>query len=183
LVKKAIASATVKIPENVEVKVDGRRVSVKGPLGKIDRDFNHTPVTIRSSEGQLNVEFLLPDKKMSAMTGTVSSHIKNMITGVVEGFDYKLKIVFAHFPISVKVEKDEVLIENFHGERKPRIAKIQGTTKVTVQGDDVIVQGIDLQDVSQTAANIQLATRIKKKDPRVFLDGVYIFERKGVSVI
>ena len=181
MVKKAIASETVKIPDNVEVKVDGRRVSVKGPLGEIERDFSHTPVTIKYSNSQMSIEFLWPNKKMSAMTGTVSSHIKNMISGVLEEFRYKLKIVFAHFPISVRVQNNEVLVENFHGERRPRRAKIQGDVKVTVEGDDVIVHGIDLQDVSQTAANIQLATKIKKKDPRVFLDGVYIFERKGTA--
>jgi len=181
LVKKELARETVKIPDNVEVRLDGRKVSVKGPLGKIERDFSYTPVSIKYVDGQLDVEFPWPDKKMSAMTGTVSSHIQSMISGVISGFRYKLKIVFAHFPISVKVQDGEVLIENFHGERRPRIAKIQGDTKVTVAGDDVIVQGIDLQDVSQTAANIQLATKIKKKDPRVFLDGVYIFERKGTA--
>ena len=181
MVKKAIASETIKIPDNVEVAVDGRRVSVKGPLGKIERDFSHTPITIKYSGNLLSVEFLWPNKKMSAMTGTVSSHIKNMIIGVIKGFQYKLKIVFAHFPISVKVQNNQVLIENFGGERRPRRANILGSVKVTVEGDDIIVQGIDLQDVSQTAANIQLTTKIKKKDPRVFLDGVYIFERKGAS--
>jgi len=101
-----------------------------------------------------------------------------MITGVTKGFTYKLKIVFSHFPISVKVQGDKILIENFTGEKTPRIAKIVGTAKVTVKGDDVIVQGINIEDVGQTAANIEQATKIKKKDPRIFLDGIYIYERK-----
>ncbi|NIU39655.1 50S ribosomal protein L6, partial [Candidatus Bathyarchaeota archaeon] len=83
----------------------------------------------------------------------------------------------SHFPISVKVKEKTVVIENFTGERSPRIAKIMGDTKVTVKGEDVIVQGINIEDVSQTAANIQNATKIKKKDPRVFLDGIYVYER------
>jgi len=178
LVKKTIASEIINIPNNVEVKLDGKRVSVTGPLGKIEHDFTYTAVTMKQSNGNLKIEFPWPNK---AMTGTVSSHIKNMIIGVIKGFQYKLKIVFAHFPISVKVQNNQVLIENFGGERRPRRANILGSVKVTVEGDDIIVQGIDLQDVSQTAANIQLTTKIKKKDPRVFLDGVYIFERKGAS--
>ncbi|MEM2500147.1 MAG: 50S ribosomal protein L6, partial [Candidatus Bathyarchaeia archaeon] len=89
----------------------------------------------------------------------------------------KLKIVYAHFPISVKVSGDKVLIENFMGERAPRIAKIVGNTKIIVKGDDVIVQGINLEEVSQTAANIEQATRIKERDPRRFLDGIYVYEK------
>jgi large subunit ribosomal protein L6 len=100
-----------------------------------------------------------------------------MITGVRKGFTYKLKIVFSHFPISVKVQGKTVLIENFTGERNPRKAKIVGNANVKVSGDDIIVQGINLEDVSQTAANIEQATKVKRKDPRIFLDGIYLYER------
>ncbi len=70
-----------------------------------------------------------------------------------------------------------MLIENFTGERSPRIAKTIGDTKVIVKHEDVIVQGINIEHVSQTAANIEKATKIKRKDPRVFLDGIYVYER------
>jgi large subunit ribosomal protein L6 len=86
-------------------------------------------------------------------------------------------MVFSHFPISVKVKEKTVSIENFTGERNPRKAKIIGDAQVKVQGEDVIVQGINLEEVSQTAANIEQATKVKRKDPRVFLDGIYVFER------
>jgi large subunit ribosomal protein L6 len=101
-----------------------------------------------------------------------------MITGVSQGFTYKLKIVFAHFPISVKVKENMVSIENFTGERSPRWARIMGDSKVSAKEDDVIVQGINLEDVSQTAANIERATKVKRKDPRVFLDGIFVYEKK-----
>jgi large subunit ribosomal protein L6 len=85
--------------------------------------------------------------------------------------------VFSHFPISVKVDGKKIVMENFTGERSPRIAKIMGETKVAVKGEDVIVQGLSIEDVSQTAANVEQATKIKVKDPRVFLDGIYVYER------
>jgi large subunit ribosomal protein L6 len=100
-----------------------------------------------------------------------------MIKGVTKGFTYKMKIVFSHFPITVKVKGNLLSIENFTGERNPRKAKIMGATKVMVKGEDIILQGISLEDVSQTAANIQNATKIKVKDPRVFLDGIYVYEK------
>jgi len=89
-----------------------------------------------------------------------------------------LKIVFSHFPISVKAKENMVSIENFTGERSPRWARIMGNAKVLVKGDDVIVQGNNLDDVSQSAANIERATKVKVKDPRVFLDGIFIYEKK-----
>jgi large subunit ribosomal protein L6 len=155
------AVTTVEIPEGVEGTLDGRVVTIKGKNGELVRDFSHAPI----------------NKKEAALVGTVRSHIQNMIKGVTTGFTYKLKIVFSHFPITVKVQGKTLTIQNFTGERSPRKAKIMGDTKVTIKGDDIIVQGINLEDVSQTAANIQNATKIRKKDPRVFLDGIYVFEK------
>jgi large subunit ribosomal protein L6 len=117
-------------------------------------------------------------KRDLAITNTAKSIINNMLTGVDKGFRYKLKIVFAHFPISVKVRGREIYVENFFGERSARISHIVGdATKVNISGDDVIVKGPSLEEVSQTAANIESSTRVKGKDQRVFLDGLYIYSR------
>lgn len=88
-----------------------------------------------------------------------------------------MKVVYVYFPVSIKVEGDKVVISNFCGERKPRIAKIVGDTKVEVKEDDIIVSGINVEEVGQTAANIEQATKVKGKDPRVFLDGIYVYEK------
>jgi len=169
---------SVEIPEGVEVRVEGRTVTVRGEKGTLRRDFSHAPVSIKLEGDRVLVWANWPRRRESALVGTVASHIQNMITGVTKGFTYKLKIVFSHFPISVKVDGKRVLIENFTGEKAPRVAKIVGDTEVIVKGDDVIVRGINIEDVGQTAANIEQATKIKKKDPRVFLDGIYIYERR-----
>jgi large subunit ribosomal protein L6 len=117
-------------------------------------------------------------KRDLAITNTAKSIINNMLMGVDKGFRYKLKIVFAHFPISVKVRGREIHVENFFGERSARISHIVGdATKVNISGDDVIVEGPSLEEVSQTAANIESSTRVKGKDQRVFLDGLYIYSR------
>ncbi len=167
----------IEIPEGVEVSVDGRAVTVKGEKGTLTRDFSHAPVSIQLEGDRVNIQTNWPRKREAALVGTIKSHIQNMIIGVTKGFTYKLKIVFSHFPISVKVREKTMAIENFTGERSPRITKIMGDTKVTVKSEDVIVQGIDIEDVSQTAANIQRATKVKSKDPRVFLDGIFLYER------
>ena len=102
-----------------------------------------------------------------------------MIDGVTKGpFVVKMKIVYAHFPITVKVKEGKIFIENFLGERSPRIAKIFGKkTEVKVEGDDVIVKNINIEEAGQTAANIQKVTKIKDKDPRTFQDGIFKYQK------
>lgn len=172
------AIKTVEIPDGVVVKVDDRIVHVEGGKGALTRNFSDAPLTIELEGKEIRVRSTWPRKREAALVGTVSSHIQNMITGVSKGYTYRLKIVFSHFPISVKAKEGIVAIENFTGERSPRWAKIMGDAKVSVKEDDVIVQGINLEDVSQTAANIENATKVKVKDPRVFLDGIFIYEKK-----
>ena len=171
-------SKIIDIPDDIKVKIEGRKVTVNGAKGTLIRDFSHAPISIDSEgDNRVRVWAEWPRKKEASLVGTIHSHIQNMITGVQKGFIYKLKIVFSHFPMSVKVQNKEVIIENFTGERKARRAKIIGDVKIEVQSEDVIVKGINLEEVGQTAANIEQATKVKKKDPRVFLDGIYVYER------
>jgi len=176
-VRAVEAAKTIEIPDGVEVKVEERVVTVKGAKGTLTRNFSETPVSLLHEGKAIKVQANWPRKKEAALVGTVSSHIQNMIVGVTKGFTYKLKVVFSHFPISVKVKENMVSIENFTGERSPRFVKIAGDVKVSVKEDDILVQGINLNDVSQTAANIEQATKVKSKDPRIFLDGIFIYEK------
>jgi large subunit ribosomal protein L6 len=175
---QAEASVILEIPSDVEMCVDGKVVEVKGEKGIQTRDFSHSPTLIEVLDGKIRIWLEWPSKKEAALTGTIASHIQNMINGVRQGFTYKLKLVFSHFPISVRINGNKLLIDNFTGERSSRTVKIQGNTKVTLKGDDIIVQGINIEDVTQTVANIEQATKVKNKDPRVFLDGIYLYEKK-----
>jgi len=170
-------SKTVQIPDDVEVSIEGQKVTVKGAKGTLTRDFSHASISIELNQKSIRVWTEWPRKKQAALVGTVYSHIRNMIVGARKGFTCKLKIVFSHFPISVKVKDKTVLIENFTGERSARKAKIAGDAQVKIQSEDIIIQGTSLEDVSQTAANIEQATKVKRKDPRIFLDGIYTYER------
>jgi large subunit ribosomal protein L6 len=170
-------SKVIQVPDDVQVTIDGRSVTVKGAKGELTHDFSHASVSIELDNRNIRIWAEWPRKKETSLVGTIYSHIQNMIIGVRKGFTYKLKIVFSHFPISIKVQEKTVLIENFTGERRPRRVRIIGDTQVKVQSEDIIVQGVNLENVSQTAASIEQATKVKRKDPRVFLDGIYVFER------
>ena len=170
-------SRDIQIPDEVEVSLDGKKITVKGPKGTLTRNFSIAPVSIELHDKNIRVWAEWPRKKEASLVGTIHSHIQNMIQGVRKGYTYKLKIVFSHFPITVKTKEKTVSIENFTGERSPRKARIVGDTQVKIQSEDIIVQGVDLESVSQTAANIEQATKVKKKDPRVFLDGIFVYEK------
>ena len=175
-------SKTIQVPDNVNVSLDGKKVNVKGAKGSLMRDFSFATIAIEGDGKNIRIWAKWPRKKEAALVGTITSHIQNMITGVTKGYSYKLKIVFSHFPISVKLQGKSILIENFTGERRARSIDLIGDVKVKIEPDDIIIEGINLEHVSQTAANIEQATRVRNKDPRVFLDGIYVYERnEGVA--
>ena len=170
--------AAVQMPEGVSVTLAGRMLTVKGKLGEAKKNFDKINVNVAVEGNRVVFAPFSAKKKDNVIINTVSSIVNNMVTGVTKGYTYKVKVVYAHFPITVKTKGKQILVENFVGERSPRVAEIVGDCKVTVEGDDVIVKGVSLEDVGQTAANIELATKIKRKDQRVFLDGLYIYHKE-----
>lgn len=170
---------TIDIPEGININIDATNVSISGPQGQLQKKLWYPGVTIKKSDSTLIVETNIPRREQLAILGTYESHLKNMITGVTKGYEYKMKVVYSHFPIQIKTEGSKVIIANFLGEKKARKANILGNTKVTIKGDQVVLNGINKEDVGQTAANIRSATKIKRFDPRVFQDGVYLVEQSG----
>jgi len=168
----------VEIPDKIDAKIDRNVLEIGGPNGKVSKDFSKIPVTVTVESKKIVVKPYGKRKKDLAVTNTSRSIIKNMIDGVLKGYTYKLKIIYAHFPISVKIKEGNIFIENFFGERSPRVVKIIGDCKVSMQEEDLVIQGPNLDDVAQTAANVELATRLKEKDQRVFLDGLYIYSKE-----
>ena len=171
-------SRIIEVPDGVTINIDkSKKVTVKGAKNTLTRDFSYVNVSMEANGNNVRIWAEWPRKKEASLVGTIEAHIKNMITGVTKGYTYKLKIVYSHFPISVKIQNKAVVVENFTGEKRPRKLKILGDVKVKLETDDIIIQGPNLEDVSQTAANIERGTRVTNKDPRVFLDGIYVYER------
>ncbi len=177
MVEAVVLREEIPIPEGIDVTIE-KEVTIKGSKGQLSRKFNYPNVVIKKDNGNVVLEANFPKKKDKAMLGTIKSHIDNMIIGLTDGFTYNMKIVYAHFPMTVKAAGDKVTIENFLGERYPRTAKIVGSAKVQVKGDEVVVTGINKEDVGQTMANLEQATKIKGRDPRVFQDGIYLVSRE-----
>ena len=178
---------TVKFPEGVSFKVQSRRVTVKGPRGTLRRAFRHLAVDIKKTgPNTLMVEKWFGIHKELAAVRTVCSHIENMIKGVTKGYKYKMRSVYAHFPINVAIQDggSAVEIRNFLGEKFTRSVKMLKGVKIeasAAQKDEFILIGNDIELVSQSAALIQQSTTVKNKDIRKFLDGVYVSEKGHVE--
>ena len=167
----------VKIPDGIQVHVEGGQIVVAGKGGRLERTLSHPRLSVAVEGKEVRVRSEYPNRREVALVGTFAAHIRNMLVGVTQGFTYEMKIVYSHFPVKATVKGPEFVIENFLGEKFPRKAAIRGATKVEVKGDQVLLTGPDIEAVSQTAANIEQATKIKGFDPRVFQDGIYITKK------
>lgn len=160
----------VEIPEGVTVQVEGQKLTAKGPQGEVRKDVPKNAAI--KVEGK-NVEVSAKDE---ALKGTLESIVDSMLKGVSTGYKRDLKVLYAHFPVSIEVKGSDILIKNFLGEKQPRKTLVAGSTKVEVKGQNVTVSGPDKQAVGQTIANLKAAMKIKAKDARIFQDGIYEVE-------
>jgi large subunit ribosomal protein L6 len=168
---------TVSIPEGVTVSITGSLLQVKGPKGELKRDMWHPAIKITVEDDKAIFATESSKKQVVAMVGTLTSHCNNMCIGVTKGYLYNLKVVYSHFPIQLKMQGEKLEIMNFLGEKFPRTARVLPGTSVKIGTDEVSVTGIDKELVGSTASNIEKATRIRDRDPRVFQDGIYIVAR------
>jgi large subunit ribosomal protein L6 len=167
---------TVNIPPGVEVRIDGNTVSAKGPKGEIRKKLNAPNMKIRQENGKITLKSANERKRNISVVGTWDAHIRNMINGVTKGWEVRMKVVYSHFPIKLSVEGDTVIIGNYLGERGNRKARIMEGSTVKLDKEGLTITGVDKESVGQTAANIELASRVKGRDRRVFQDGVYVVQ-------
>ncbi len=170
----------VDVPEGADVKIEDGKVTVSGSKGTTTRRMAYPGVKIDFKDGKVSFKSTKQSKVTRAIRGTFAAHVKNMIAGVTSGFEYSLKVVYSHFPITVKQAGDTILIDNFLGEKTPRKSRVHGESSVSIKGDAIVVSGVNVEDVAQTAANLELATKVKGRDRRVFQDGIYLIS-KGVT--
>ncbi|MBD3260806.1 MAG: 50S ribosomal protein L6 [Candidatus Altiarchaeales archaeon] len=170
------------VPEDLEVQVQEHEITVKGGKGQLTKSFKEDFIDYETGKGRLRIiahSKRHPLRKQKAIMGAIAGHIKNMYKGVTEGYTYRMKAVYSHFPMKISQQGNEIIIGNFLGEKYPRKAKILEGVTVKIDKQDLTLEGIDKDLVAQTAANIEQSTKIKKLDPRVFQDGIYIIEKDG----
>ena len=182
--KQLYLKRSIELPEELKMTIKGKTVTVEGPKGHLSRSFENVDVELKKKGKKFDLKAYYINKKRKGFTLAVIGYIQNMIKGVMEGYTYKSKIIFSHFPITVEPDnnKKQITIKNLYGGRKHIVVPIVGEdTKVKVEKDDVIIEGIDKEAVGQTTANMQEACRLRgkrKKDPETFMDGIWLWHKE-----
>ena len=169
----------IEIPEGVEVMIDRDVVEVKGSEGENKKEFDTTNLILEKKDNQISIGNKKATKREKKRMNTLASHIKNMIKGVQQKFEYQLKICFSHFPITVEIQGNEAVVKNFLGEKIPRKVKILEGVEVKADKEIITISSVDKELAGQAAANFEKATRVPLKDRRVFQDGIYITDKAG----
>ena len=167
----------LEIPEDVDAEQDHLDITVEGDNGSVTRRLWYPDIDVSIDGDTVVIESDEDNAKTMSTIGTFQSHIENMFHGVTEGWEYEMEVFYSHFPMQVRAEDDEIVIENFLGERAPRTTPIHGDTEVEIDEELITLRGPSIEDVGQTAADIEQLTRVPGKDVRVFQDGVYITEK------
>jgi len=168
----------LKIPEGISVEIENDIIKANGPKGLNEKKIFHPKVKIEKKDNLIVLTSKKATKREKTILNTLKAHTKNLIKGVKEGYEYKLKICSGHFPMNISVQGKELIIKNFFGEKKPRKVKILEGAEVKIEGDIIKVNGIDINTVSQTASKIELTTRRTGYDRRIYQDGIWIIKGK-----
>jgi large subunit ribosomal protein L6 len=169
----------IEIPEGINVLVDGDILKINGPEGDISREFKTGRIELKVEGKKIILSHLKGTKTEKRMINTLQAHIKNMIKGVQEKFEYQLKICFGHFPFTVKQEGNLIRIKNFLGEKVDRVVKIPEGIDLEIGKEIIKIKSVNKEIAGQAAANFETVTRIRGRDKRIFQDGIYIINKAG----
>lgn len=179
---KKQTTQSIEIPSDVNVKVEGRTIVLTKSGKELRRNVSNPDVSIAAADNKIMLSFRKNNKRTRAMINSLQAHIQNMLAGFKEDFVYEMEICNVHFPMTVKVEGNLLVINNFLGEKVKRIAKILPSVTLEIKGSHIVLSSHDLEAVSQTAANIEKATNVPKRDRRVFQDGIFMISKAGRSI-
>jgi large subunit ribosomal protein L6 len=172
----------INFPEGVSFEVLVRTLKVLGKNGECIKEFK-MPRFIFLKEGN-NLAIKCKDYNFYDKRNflTIKAHVNNMIKGVQEGFEYKLKICSSHFPMNVSVSGNKLIVKNLLGEKVPRELLLKTGVNVKIEGTEINVSGADIEKVSTVASDIEQLTRNTDRDRRIFQDGIYITHKAGKEI-
>ncbi|BBZ26850.1 50S ribosomal protein L6 [Mycolicibacterium madagascariense] len=154
-----IGKQPVPVPAGVDVSIDGRSVSVKGPKGSLALDVAE-PITIeRTDDGAIVVARPDDERRSRSLHGLSRTLVANLITGVTEGYTTKMEIFGVGYRVALKGQTLEFALGYSH----PVVIEApEGITFAVESPTKFSVSGIDKQKVGQISANIR---RLRRPDP------------------
>jgi large subunit ribosomal protein L6 len=154
-----IGRLPVPVPSGVEVSINGREVTVKGPKGTLNHVVAEPIEVSKGEDGTLEVKRPNDERQSRSLHGLTRSLIANMVTGVTQGYEKKLEIVGTGYRVVAKGSNLEFALGFSH----PVVVNAPEGITFAVEGPTKLsVQGIDKQRVGEVAANIR---KLRKPDP------------------
>ncbi|MEX1281281.1 MAG: 50S ribosomal protein L6 [Acidimicrobiia bacterium] len=146
-----IGNAPIAVPDKVDIAVDGRTVTVKGPKGELTRTV-HERVSVSVDDGTITVARADEERPTKALHGLTRALLANMVTGVTEGFSKELTIVGVGYRAAKKGDDLELQVGFSH---PVVMGSVDGVTVEVPEPTKIVVSGIDKEAVGQVAANIR----------------------------
>lgn len=172
-------SETVKIPQGVSCSYHGKVLSCTKDSKTVQKELHAPNISIAVHEGELRIFSDKANKNDYKKIASFVAHAKSLFAGLGEEYIYQLEAVNVHFPMTLKKEGSELIINNFLGEKKPRKAKILAHVNVDVKGTKITISSPNRELAGQTAANFERATKVRGRDRRIFQDGIFITSKPG----
>lgn len=167
------------LPEGFEAEYTEGVLEVEYEGESVEKRLDHALIDVEIDDGELSFSTDSDRRNVESIVKTYQSHLENMIEGLQDEHVYRMKGVYAHFPMTINQQGNEIHIENFMGERADRVIEIMDGVSVSIDGEDLEIRGPDKDKVAQTAARIEQVCFKGDRDPRTFQDGVYIVEKEG----
>jgi large subunit ribosomal protein L6 len=179
---KKLFSQEILLPNGVDIKKEDKKIIVKGSQGEASKEFNFGKIKYEKKDGKIVISHPAATRNEKRMINTITAHIKNLINGVQNKFEYKLKVCSSHFPINVEIKGNNVLIKNFLGEKTPRKCELPIGAEVEINKDIITIKSSNREIAGQAAANFETATKVRNRDRRVFQDGIFITNKPGREI-
>jgi len=170
------------VPDGVSVNFTENKIIVEKSGKKIEKHFLFGSLKVSLEDGKVIVTSIRDTKREKTLFGTLKAILNNLYNGTSTDFIYKLKICSGHFPMNVSISGKEFLIKNFLGEAFPRKIILPDNVSVKIDGEIVNVKSYDKELAGRTASMIEKLTKIKKRDKRIFQDGVYIIQKHNKNI-
>lgn len=168
----------------IDARVDGKEIILSKNGEEIRRKIYST-INVKVDGNKIIISSNKSLKNDKKLIYSLKAHLKNMINGLNEKFKYKLQVASVHFPITLTHDKatNELVVKNFLGEKKDRKIKLVEGVDVKINKDLIELESSDIEKAGQAAANIEKGTKVRKRDRRIFQDGIFIIEKPGRSFL
>ena len=180
--KIAELKQTTIVPDGVTVTIKKQGVTARGQHGEVSRKWKEPDVHAVVEGNKVIISAKNADKRLKRAVATLRAHIRNIIDGVKNNNEYKLKICSSHFPMQVSMEGNTLIVKNYFGEKVPRKITMPKDAQIKIQGDKIAIIGPDVDKVGEAASKMEQVCRITNRDRRIFQDGIFLIERNGKAI-